>query len=69
MPRKGNRKELFFSHEELQLLRFAQKLYGLDMTAVCKLLIRSAIIELICEWKQKGVPRLPKDIEDLVRNF
>lgn len=67
--RRGNRKELYFSNEEKQLIRFAMKCTSLDETATIKLLIRLAIMDLICKWRRSGVPRLPADIEKLIVEF
>ena len=50
------------NEEEVMLLRFAMKCYGLDMTTTMRLLIRSSVIDLICIYRETGVPKLPEDI-------
>ena len=64
-----NRKEIYFSGEEWQLLQFAQRCYGLDMTNTVKLLCRLQAIELIIRYRETGVPKLPADLEKFADNF
>lgn len=69
MARKGNRKELYFSNEEKQLIRFAMKQTSLDETATIKLLVREALIQRLLIWRQSRIPRMPVDLEKLINEF
>ena len=64
--KRMNRKEIFFSYEEILLLKFASKYYSVDMTSVIRILIRTAIIELITRQRRDGVPTLSKEMEELI---
>jgi hypothetical protein len=61
-----NRKEIFFSWEELQLLHFAQKYYSVDLTSTIRILLRSSIIQLVAKQRRDGVPRLTAEMEKLL---
>jgi len=64
-----NRKEVYFSSEEIMLLKFAECYYSVDRTSVIRILLRTAIIELIAKQKQTGVPRLSKGMQVIVDGF
>jgi hypothetical protein len=62
----ATRKELLLSREEIFLIQFAQKYYHCDMTTTMRILMRSAIIELIARAKRDGVPALNADMIRLI---
>ncbi len=63
------RKEIILSKEEVQLLRFAMKCTGLDMTTTMRYLMRQALIEMIINWRQTKVPKLPEELVKMLIDF
>jgi len=55
---KTNRKEIWFSSDEIQLLKLAGRYYATDATTTIRILIRTAIIQLIAKQRREEVPRL-----------
>jgi hypothetical protein len=61
-----NRKEIYFSAEEIQLLKFAQLYYSVDLTSTIRILLRSMIIELIAKAKRDGVPKITAHMQQFI---
>lgn len=60
------RKELLLTVEEVAAIKFAQKYFAVDMTTTIRILIRSAIIEIIAKAYRDGVPLLTPDMQELI---
>jgi len=63
------RKEMMLSREEVLLLKFAMKCTGLDMTTTMRLLMRRAIIDMIADYRETGIPKLPIALQDAIEGL
>lgn len=62
MAKTSLRKEIMLSKEEVQLLRFAMKCTGLDMTTTMRLMMRRGIIDEIIRYRDTGVPQISEEL-------
>lgn len=69
MTNRRNRKEVMWSLEEMKLIDFASKYYGLDKTNTIRMLVHIASIELIAKCLRDGFPKLTREQENLIKQL
>lgn len=63
---KRNRKEIMFSNAEMHCIQFASKYYAVDNTTAIRILLRSAVIEIIAKAMRDGVPELSTEMLEIL---
>lgn len=67
--RRSNRKEILFTADEIELLKFASLYYSVDVTTAARILIRTAMIELIAKQRRDGTPQLSGKLQQIINEL